>query len=68
MQLQLVATHINHDLPIISSAGLVKLGRDYDSQTRGFIFIHRDNEKMSVSETEKGNFGRIVKIDRRQVA
>jgi hypothetical protein len=39
-----------------------------DAKTRGLAFIHCDKEKMSVSETEDGDFGRIVKIDRRQIA
>jgi hypothetical protein len=68
VELQLVTAHVDHELPIVSSAGLVDLSGNDDPQTRGLAFIHRDEEKMSVSETEDGDFGRIVKIDRRQIA
>jgi hypothetical protein len=68
VQLHFVATHIDDDLSVISSAGLIELGRDYDSQARGLLFIHGDEEKMPLSETEDGNFGGIVKIDIRQVS
>ena len=68
VELQLIATHVDHELPIVSSAGLVESSGNDDAKTRGLAFIHRDKEKMSVSETEDGDFGRIVKIDRRQIA
>jgi hypothetical protein len=68
VELQLVTTHVDHELPIVSSAGLVDLSGNDDAKTRGLAFIHRDKEKMSVSETEDGDFGGVVKIDRRQIA
>jgi hypothetical protein len=68
VELQLVTAHVDHELPVVSSAGLIELSGNDDAKTRGLAFIHRDKEKMSVSETEDGDFGGVVKLDRRQIA
>jgi hypothetical protein len=68
VHLQFMATHVDHDLSVIGSAGFIELGRNYDSQARGSIFIHSDNEKAPLSKAEDGNLGGIVKIDNGQVS
>jgi hypothetical protein len=68
VELQLVTAHVDDELPIVSSADLIELSGNDDAKTRGLAFIHGDKEKMSVSETEDGDFGGVVKIDRRQIA
>jgi hypothetical protein len=68
MHLQFVATHVDHDLSAIGSAGSIELGRNYDSQARGLFFIHSDKEKVPLSEAEDGNLGGIVKFDNGQVS
>jgi hypothetical protein len=68
VELQLVATHVDHDLSAVSFLDLVELSGNHDPQTRGILFVHRDKKKMSLSETEDSNFGGVIKINRRQVA
>src|SRR5882757_5790838 len=68
VQHQLVSAHVDKELSVIASALLVELRRNHDAQTRGLDLVHGDKRQISIPETELGRFGRIVKIDLRQVS
>src|SRR5262249_39576457 len=68
VQHQLVAAHVDNDLSVIGSALPVELRRNHDAKTRGLALVHGNKKEIPVSETEQARFGRIVKIDLRQVS
>jgi hypothetical protein len=68
VQHQLVAAHVDNDLSVIGSSLLVELRRNHNAKTRGLALVHGNKKEIPVSETEQGRFGRIVKIDLRQVS
>src|SRR5258706_7389240 len=68
VQHQLVAAHVDNGLSVIGSALLVELRRNHDTKTRGLALVHGNKKEIPVSVTEQGHFGRIVKIDLRQVS
>lgn len=67
-QHDLVSAEIQYDLAVIGAPRLVELGRDHDPDARMLVLVHRDQQQMSVAKAEARHPGRIVELDRWQVA